>query len=497
MVHDRRWLLLGAVSLGLLLITLDNSILYTALPTLTEELGASPTESLWIINAYPLVMAGLLLGAGTLGDRAGHRRMFVIGLVTFGVASIVAAFAPTPAVLIAARAMLAVGAAAMMPATLALIRIGFPDARERNLAIAVWGSISVLGMALGPVLSGVLLSAFWWGSVFLVNVPVVLLSLAAVPFVLPPNDADSSRRWDLSSSVLAMAALVGLVLVIKEIAKPQPAWWLVAVALLLCVAGAVLFVRRQRRLDDPLLDFSVFGNAAFSSGITAAALVMFAVAGVQLITTQRFQLVAGFTPLESGLLMAAVAIGSLPTALLGGAALHVTGLRIPVSGGMALAAVGALVAGLSVSGSIGPFVVGLVILGAGVGLVFAVASTAIVGNVVRQRAGMASSLEEVSYEFGSLVAIALVGTLMTTIYSATVIVPAGSPAEAAESMAAAAHVAAGDPVLLRAAGAAFDLSYRVIALGIAALLVAGSAITGWMLRAHGPRTESTLAEVAH
>ena len=174
---SKRWWLLVTVGAGLLLITLDNSILYTAMPTLTADLGASGSAALWIINAYPLVMAGLLLGAGTLGDRIGHRRMFVIGLWVFGIASLAAAFSPNPGMLIGARALLAVGAAAMMPATLALIRLAFDNPRERNIAIAIWGSMSIAGAALGPILGGALLERFWWGSVFLINVPVVALAL--------------------------------------------------------------------------------------------------------------------------------------------------------------------------------------------------------------------------------------------------------------------------------------------------------------------------------
>lgn len=212
---SKRWALLVTTSLGLVLIALDNSVLYTALPTLTEQLGASASAGLWIINAYPLVMAGLLLGAGTLGDRFGHRRLFMAGLVIFGLASIMAAFSPTSAVLIGARALLAVGAACMMPATLALIRLGFEDVRERNLAIAVWGSISVIGMAGGPIIGGILLEHFWWGSVFLVNVPVVIIALIVTPLVAPAETGNPGKKWDGVSSVLALVTLTGGVLAIK------------------------------------------------------------------------------------------------------------------------------------------------------------------------------------------------------------------------------------------------------------------------------------------
>ncbi len=180
---------------------------------------AGLTQRLWIINAYPLVMAGLLLGAGTLGDRYGHRRLFLIGLVLFGAASLLAAFAPNPEVLILARGFLAVGAAAMMPATLSLIRTTFEDEQERNLAIAVWGSLSVLGAALGPIIGGVLLEFFWWGSVFLVNLPVVVVAVIATVALAPPDAPDPTKRWDLLSSVQIAVGLVGLVFAIKEAAK--------------------------------------------------------------------------------------------------------------------------------------------------------------------------------------------------------------------------------------------------------------------------------------
>jgi MFS transporter, DHA2 family, multidrug resistance protein len=417
----RRWSLLVTVAAGLLLITLDNSVLYTALPTLTEELGASSAESLWIINAYPLVMAGLLLGAGTLGDRIGHRRMFLVGLVVFGVASLLAAFAPNPAVLVGGRAVLAVGAAAMMPATLALIRLAFTDVRERNIAIAVWGSIAVLGMALGPIVGGLLLRHFWWGSVFLVNVPVVVVAFVATLVVAPRGvpAPDPDKQWDLLSSLQAMVGLVGLVVAIKEVAKTTPSWPVLGVAVVVAVVAFRLFARRQRRLPYPLLDFSIFRNRAFSTGVLTAGVAMFAIGGIQLVTTQRFQLVAGFTPLEAGLLVAAAAVGSLPTGLLGGAILHRTSLRLLVSSGFAISAAGVVVTVLGLWFGLGWVLAGLVVTGAGLGLPMSAASSAIVGNAPAHRAGMASSVEEVSYELGGLMAVALLGSLLAGITATT------------------------------------------------------------------------------
>ncbi|MGA5089212.1 MFS transporter [Streptomyces pseudogriseolus] len=489
----RRWLLLAVVSAGLLLITLDNSILYAALPTLVEDLGASSSESLWIINAYPVVMAGLLLGSGTLGDRVGHRRMFLIGLVVFGIASLAAAFSSNPEALIAARAFLAVGAAAMMPATLALIRVTFDDERERNIAIAVWGSLAIVGSGLGPIVSGILLNSFWWGSVFLINVPVVIAAIIATLVLAPSNDADPSKRWDLVSSLLALVALVGLVIAIKETAKSGPLSLLVAAAVPATAVGGWAFVRRQRRLPYPLLDFAIFRNPAFLSGVLAAGLSMFAIAGVQLVTTQRYQLVEGFTPLRAGLLVAAVALGALPTAMVGGAVLHKVGLLPIVAGGLALAAAGAAVVLVSFDTSMGLLVTGLLLTGAGLGAAMSVASSAIIGNVPARRAGMASSVEEVSYEFGSLIAVALLGSLLTAVYSTIIDLPAGVPDRARDSLDAALALGKDNPSLITAASNAFDNAYLVVMVVVTAVMAVGAIATGLLLRRHGPGSALTTA----
>ncbi len=491
MTSKRRWSLLVTVGAGLLLITLDNSILYTALPTLTADLGASASEALWIINAYPVVIAGLLLGAGTLGDRIGHRRMFVVGLSIFGLASLAAAFSLTPELLIASRALLAVGAASMMPATLALIRLSFNDQRERNLAIAIWGSLSVVGAALGPIVGGTLLEHFWWGSVFLINVPVVVLALIATAIIAPRNVVDPSKRWDFISSLQAMVGLVGTVLFIKELAHVPQNWSLIGVAAIAAVVGFWLFVHRQHRLEEPLLDFSIFGNRAFSGGVLAAAFAMFTIAGAQLITTQRFQLVEDFSPLEAGLLVAAIALGSLPSALVGGAFLHVLGLRILISGGLGMGALGVGIAIAAVAtNTLTLLVIGFLVTGIGLGAAFAVASAAIIGNAHPRKAGMAASVEEVSYEFGSLSAVALLGSLLAFVYASSVQLPAGSPEVARESLSDALVNANGNAELIEAAKSAFDTSYLVTMIVIGVMLLIGALVTNRLLRSYGLGTEA-------
>lgn len=483
MSRARRWSLLFTVAAGLLLVTLDNSVLYTALPTLARELHASAAEQLWVINAYPLVMAGLLLGTGTLGDRIGHRRMFLAGLVIFGLASLTAAFSQTAGQLIASRGVLAIGAAAMMPATLALIGLTFHDVRERNLAIAIWGCVAIVGAAVGPIIGGMLLAHFWWGSVFLINVPVVVAAFIATRVLAPPGTPDRSRPWDFVSSLLALAALSGLVLAIKLIVSTPPAWAAGAASTLAACLAANAFVVRQRRLPYPLLDFGIFRNRAFLSGTLGAVATLFALAGVQLVTTQRYQLVEGFTPMQAGLLVSVAALGSLPSALIGGSILHRTGLRPLISGGLACGAFGILVVAAGFPHGLHWVITGMAITGLGLGATISVASSAIIGNAPAHRAGMASSVEEVAYEFGGLLAVAVLGSLGAALYTAALGADPAIPDAAREGFVQALKAAGeGAPTWLTPARAAYDHGYRVVLLSAGAVLALGAATTAWLLR---------------
>jgi len=491
MSKTRPWLVLATVSAGLLMVSVDTTVLYTALPILTGALRADASQKLWIINAYPLVMAGLLLGAGTLGDRIGHKRMFLSGLTLFAAASLLAAFAPSPPVLIAARAFLAVGAAAMLPATLSLIRITFDDEHERGIAIGIWGTMAVLGAALGPIVGGLLLQHFWWGSVFLLNIPIVLLALAATVAFVPGDSGHRDRPWDLIASLQAMVALVGLVYAVQEAAKPDPMPPAILLALLAAAAGSCTFVRRQRRQTYPLIDFSLFRNRSLLTGVISAALAMAATAGIELLLTQRLQLVLGLTPLHAGLIVTTFAAGSLPVGVLAGSLLHRTGVRPLIGGGLLLGALGVLAtllltpgAGPLLGGGRGPawVVPGLVLVGAGLGIVMVAASAAIIGGAPAHRAGMASSVESASYELGSLAGVTVLGTILTAVYTHTVHLPATAPAQAGGSIDAARTVAGHLPAgqahaLMNAAASAFDNGY-ILALAITTLaLAAGSAFT--------------------
>ena len=283
--EKRRWLILLVVSSALFLIVIDMTVLYTALPSLARDLGTGASEKLWIINAYALVVAGLLPGLGTLGDRVGHKRMFIAGLCVFGVASLVAAYSPSPTILIGARALLAVGAAMMMPATLSIIRLTFNDEKERALAIGIWGAVASGGAAVGPLVGGVLLEYFWWGSVFLINVPVVLVALVAAGVFIPRSKGNREVGWDPVGSLQILVGLVGLAYAIEEVAMA------VAAAAVIGALALAIFLRRQRRSAAPMFDLTLFENREFALGVVVALVSSFSVVGLELVLSQRLQLV--------------------------------------------------------------------------------------------------------------------------------------------------------------------------------------------------------------
>lgn len=408
-----RWAFFAVISAGVFLISLDNSILYTALPELNRQLDTTPTQALWIINAYPLMLCGLLLGTGALGDKIGHRLMFLTGLAIFGAASLAAAFAPSAWALVAARGVLGIGAATMMPATLALIRLTFADEQERNTAIGIWSSVAVVGAALGPLFGGALLEVFWWGSVFLINVPIVVAAIALTLLLAPENMPNPDKHWDVVSSLYALVTLSGLTVAIKEAANPERTPALFAAACAAVVVGAVAFTRRQARLADPLLTFDIFRSRLFAGGVVAAGGSMFVMIGAELQTVQKLQLIDALSPLQAGLTIVAMAAAAFPASALGGANLHRIGFVPLIVGGFAGGALGVSVLVLgSARGSLAVEVLALAVLGVSAGAVMSVSSIAILGAAPMHRSGMAAGVEEVSYEFGTLLTVAITGSLL-------------------------------------------------------------------------------------
>lgn len=422
-----RWWILAVVSIALLLIVIDMTVLYTALPRLTHDLQATASEKLWIINAYGLVVSGLLLGAGALGDRVGHKRLFCQGLVVFGAASLLAAFSPTAQMLIAARAVLAVGAAMMMPSTLSIIRLVFEDDGERALAIGIWAAVASGGAAFGPIVGGVLLEYFWWGSVFLINVPIVVLALLLAWRLIPALPGDPDRRWDWRGSLVVMVGLIGLAHGIKSLAQPEPSALVVLVALGVGAACLIWFVRAQQRLDDPMLDLSLFKLPVFNCAVVAALIASAGLVGVSLMLTQRMQLVLEYSPLQAAIYLLPLPLASFVSGPLAGRLLpRIGGLRLLIWAQLACAA--------GLAGFIGSMDMPvwlqqfwLLILGVGVGATMTAASHSIMMGAPPERAGVAASVEEVSYELGGAIGVTLFGTLASAVYSLSLKVPEDVP----------------------------------------------------------------------
>lgn len=428
MHSNQRWLVLAIISSALCLIVIDMTVLYTALPTLTHALHASASEKLWIVNIYALVVSGLLLGMGTLGDRLGHKHLFISGLIVFGGASLCAAFSPTPAALIASRALLALGAAMMMPATLSIIRITFTDERERSLAIGIWAAVASGGAAFGPVLGGLLLEHFWWGSVFLINVPIVVLALAlGIPYI-PSRPGNQDQRWDIVGSAQIMVGLIGLAFAIKELGKRAPAFDQALLAFVIGTIFMTIFLRRQRRSAQPMLDLTIFSHPGFTAAVATALISMAALIGMELIFTQRLQLVLGLSPLQAGLFILPLSLASFISGPL-------TGRYLPRFGSQKLLFWGLILSGIGMgaylflhNAGIAVQVVCLLVLGAGLGATMTAAASTIMMSAPAKQAGMAASIEEVSFELGSAIGVTLMGSIHSAIYAFTVMVPAGTPA---------------------------------------------------------------------
>jgi len=423
-----RWLVLSILSSALLLIVIDMTVIYLALPSLTYELQASANEKLWIVNAYALTVAGLLPGMGALGDRFGHKRMFVAGLAVFGCASLGAAFSPSPQVLIGARVALAVGAAMMMPATLAIIRHVFEDTRERALAFGIWAAIASGGAAFGPVVGGVLLEHFWWGSVFIINVPIVMLALVLAVVWVPARPGNPKRPFDLLASLWVMGALVGLTLAIKEAGKADPSALQACIAAFTAIICALAFLRRQRQTDVPMIDFTLFRDRSFSAGVVTASVASAALMGMELVVSQRLQLVVGLSPLQAGLTILPIPLGAFIAGPLAGLALPRIGAERILSTSLALSAAGALLYLLGYGAEQWVQILSFSLLGFGVGAAMTAASSAMLLHAPPDRAGMAASIEEVSYELGGALGIAILGSVMSAVYTAAFITPAGMQA---------------------------------------------------------------------
>jgi DHA2 family multidrug resistance protein-like MFS transporter len=429
----REWLGLAVLALPCLVYAMDLTVLNLAVPKLSEDLQPSSAQLLWIVDIYGFLVAGLLVTMGTLGDRIGRRRLLLAGAAAFAVASVLAAWSTSAGMLIAARALLGVAGATLAPSTLSLIRNMFADPRQRTVAVSVWITSFAVGGAVGPLVGGVLLEWFWWGSVFLVAVPVMALLLVLGPRLLPEFRDPAAGRLDLGSAALSLTAVLAAIYGLKQLAQDGPGWLAVGCMLAGLLVG-VGFVRRQRRLADPLIDVRLLGNRAFSAALTTNLLSFFVGFGALLFTAQYLQLVLGLSPLEAGLWSlpssAGFILGSMATPLLVRRAAPVA----VMAAGLALAAVGfGLLTQLPPSSGLPLLVTGSVIFSLALAPVDTLATDLAVGAAPPERAGAASAITETSAEFGGALGIAILGVIGTAVYRAQMAeaVPAGVPDQAA------------------------------------------------------------------
>lgn len=412
----RAWLGLAALILPVLLVSMDMSVLYLAMPTLTAHLNPDATQQLWILDIYGFLLAGLLVTMGNLGDRIGRRNILLAGAGLFGLASALAAFAPSAGVLIAARALMGIGGATLLPSSLALISSLFPDPRRRSVAIGVWTAFFAGGSAAGPLIGGLLLHQFWWGSVFLINLPVVLVLLALGPFVLPEHREGARGPLDLLSVAMSIAGILPVIYAIKRMAAEG----VDAIAVLLGLFGiAVLiaFVRRQRHLAEPLLDLSLFRRGLFSVAIGTSTVGMMALAGTSYLVSTYLQSVAGKDVLTAALLGIPAAVVVFACSIGGARVARWLGRRAAFASALGAAAAGNLMLfGLGIDGGIGWYVAGSTIAGMGYGIMFTLVSEVSVASVPAERAGSAVGISETSFELGNGLGLALLGSLAALLF---------------------------------------------------------------------------------
>lgn len=487
----RKWIALAALMLPVLLVAVDNTVLSFAMPAISLEFNTSGTTLLWIIDSYPLVLAGLLVAMGTFGDRFGRRRLLMTGATGFAFFSVAAAFAPTAEFLVASRVGLGFFGAMVMPSTLSLIRNIFSDRNQRRLAIAVWAAAFSAGAALGPLVGGVLLEHFWWGSVFLLAVPVLVVLLAVTPFLVPESKDPNPGSVDYLSIVLSVVTMLPIVFAIKNLAKGG-AVAITVVAVVVGLTAGTVFVRRQLKRSNPMLDVRLFTVRAFTGAVLVNLLAIFSLVGFIYFVSQHLQLVLGHSPLEAGVIL----VPGLAMTIVSGLAVVPLVKRfppfivVPVAL-MASAGAYAFVALTGQDASAGTLLFAFVLLGMGVGASETVSNDLILSTVPAARAGAASAVSETAYEVGSVFGTALLGSVLLASYQQHLVLPAGLSAEqtstATETLGGAVNVALQLPPssggqLLESAFHAFDSGVILISGIGAGLMVLAAGVAFWSLR---------------
>ena len=505
-VYAKRWWTLGVLCVSLLVVGLDNTILNVAIPTLQHELAATQGQIEWIIDSYVLVFAGLLLTAGALGDKFGRRRALTCGLLVFGFASVLSGLSGSATMLIASRALMGVGGALIMPSTLSILTNVFPP-HERGRAIAIWAGVSGLGIGIGPIAGGALLEHFWWGSIFFVNIPVVIGAIVAGRFLVPESRDEHAPRIDPLGALLSIAGLGAVVFAIIE--APIKGWTspetLGAGAVGLVVLG--LFVLVEARSDHPMLPVEFFRNPRFSAGSGAVTLAFFALFGTTLLLTQYQQIVRGYDPLQAGIRVLPVALALVAFAPRSAAMAARFGTKRVVASGLTVLAITLASLRLFEVGT--PYwKLGLVyfFMGAGMAHVVAPSTEAIMGSLPRNRAGVGSAVNDTTRQVGGALGVAILGSLLHSAYGAHVrpvlaAIPAERRAEAADSIVKTIQVAqetlgpAGAGPVIRGAQVAFTDAMGTVALVAAAFALLGAVGVALFLPARGRDEAAELAEL--
>ena len=487
----RAWFALAVLMLPVLLVSVDNTVLNFALPAISSALTPTGTQLLWIVDIYPLVLAGLLVSMGSLGDRIGRRRLLLIGSIGFGVVSVAAAFAPSAELLIAARAALGFFGAMLMPSTLSLLRNIFLDRDQRRFAIAVWASGFAAGSALGPIVGGIILEHFAWGAVFLLAVPVLLPLVVLAPFLIPESKDPNPGRIDVPSILLILLTMTPLVFSIKHLAEAGFDL-LTVVSMVVGVVSGVLFIRRQLRLEHPLLDLSLFRRASFSGAVVINLLSVTALVGGLFFVSQHLQLVLGLQPLDAGLVLLP---GLIVMIIAGLVIVPISkrvrpGIVVPIA--LVVSAVG--YASIAITGGdVSALGIGLafVALGLGIGSAETVSNELVIASAPPEKAGAASGVSETAYELGAVLGTATLGTVLTASYRSSVVLPDGlTPAQqqaAGETLGGAANVAEQLPGDL--AGALMDSARHAFdsGVGVAAWIGVGLIVAAMLVAAIGLR----------
>ncbi|MGP3974011.1 MFS transporter [Streptomyces sp. 8N114] len=469
---NRTWLGLVLLMLPTLLVAMDMTALLLALPRLSADLGATNVQQLWISDSYGLMVAGLVITMGTLGDRIGRRRLLMIGGAAFAVLSVVAAFAVSPLMLVVARALLGVAGATLAPSTLALITNMFRDERQRGQAIAIWATCQFAGGAFGPVLAGFLLQHFWWGSVFLAAVPAMALLLLAGPILLPEFRSEQAGRLDLASVGLSLVAVLLMIYGIKQLTvESVPV--VPAVALVVGAALGFVFVRRQLRLETPLLDLRLLRNRPFTAVLVALVFAGIAMAGTGLLVTQYLQNVLGFSPVASAVLFAPMGLGVAVGTMAAPALARRMKQTTAIAGGLVGSALGSLLlVGVEGASALPLVLTGITVLALGTGPLFALGTGLIVGSAPPERAGSAASMSETGNYFGGSLGFALLGVVAAVVYRSRM---DGTSDSLAGAVAASRRLPAGQGAeLLHTAREAFTAGLHVIGV-VAAVIFAGLA----------------------